>query len=87
MPRFDTHPQDSVFHLLKELKDDFTDLVRQEIALAKRDIAAKAKGLGTSALFFAVAAVIAVFSAFYLCLCFNNLVQTGLAGLGLSGRF
>lgn len=84
MPLFDTHPRESVFHLLGELKADLTELFRQEVALAKRDVSAKVKGLGASAAFFAAAAVISVFAAFFICLFLNNLIQTGLAGLGLS---
>jgi len=84
MPVFETRPQESVFQLLRELKDDLTELIRQEVALAKRDIAAKVNGLGVSAAFFGGTAVFTVFAAFFICLFLNNLIQTGLAGLGLS---
>lgn len=87
MPLFQTHetqPRESVFDLLRGLKEDLTLLVRQEIALAKREIAGKAKGLGRSAALFAVAAAIAVYAVFFLCFALNNLIRAGFDALGLS---
>jgi hypothetical protein len=80
----DTHPDTSVFHLLRELKDDLTDLIRKEIALAKREAAAKAKDLGKSAALFGAAVGIALFAVFYMCLFLDHLLAAGLAALGLS---
>src|SRR4051812_37992525 len=79
----DTHP-DSLFHLLRELKDDLADLIRKEIALAKREAAAKAKEIGKSAALFGAAIAIALFSVFYFCLFLDHLLLAGLAALGLS---
>lgn len=84
MSAVDTHPEESVFRLLKAVKEDLTDLIKQEIALAKREFTAKAKGVGRSAALFAGAAGIIVYAVFFLCLFLNNLIQTGLAGLGLT---
>jgi hypothetical protein len=84
MAYLDTHPENSVFHLLRELKDDFADLIRKEIALAKREAAAKAKDLGKSAALFGIAAAIALFAVFYLCLSLDRLLAAGLTALGLS---
>jgi hypothetical protein len=84
MAYIDTHPENSLFHLLRELKDDLADLIRKEIALAKREAAAKAKEIGKSAILFGAAIGIALFSVFYLCLFLNHLLMAGLAGLGLS---
>lgn len=79
----DTHP-DSLFHLLRELKDDFADLIRKEIALAKREAAAKARDLGKSAALFGVAVAIALFAVFYLCLFLDHLLAAGIVALGMS---
>ena len=84
MAFIDTHPENSLFHLLRELKDDLSDLIHKEIALAKREASAKAKEIGKSAALFGTAIAIALFSVFYLCLFLDHLLLAGLAGLGLS---
>jgi hypothetical protein len=84
MAFIDTHPENSLFHLLRELKDDLADLIRKEIALAKREAAAKAKDIGKSAALFGAGIGIGLFSVFYLCLFLNHLLMAGLVGLGLS---
>lgn len=84
MAFMDTHPETSVFHLLRELKDDLADLIRKEIALAKREAAAKARDLGKSAALFGAAVGIALFAVFYMCLFLDHLLTAGLIALGLS---
>ena len=84
MSAYDTHPGNSILHLLSELKEDFTDLVRQEIALAKKELIAKTAGLGRAGAFFALAGVVGVFCAFFLLIFLNNLLQAGLTRLGLN---
>ena len=84
MAFIDTHSDPSLFHLLREMKDDLSDLIRKEIALAKREAAAKAKDLGKSAALFGAAIGIALFAVFYLCLFLDHLLVAGLSALGLS---
>lgn len=84
MAFMDTHPDTSVIHLLREMKDDLADLIRKEIALAKREAAAKARDLGKSAALFGAAIGIALFAVFYLCLFLDHLLAEGLIALGLS---
>ena len=83
MAFIDTHP-DSVFHLLREMKDDFADLIRKEIVLAKREAAAKAKDLGKSVALFGAAVGIVLFAVFYICLFLDHLIMAGMAQLGIS---
>jgi hypothetical protein len=83
MAFIDTHPEESVFHLLRELKDDLTDLIRKEIALAKSEISAKVKDVGKSAVFLGIAAVAALFAVFYLCLFLDHLLFAGLSAVGM----
>jgi hypothetical protein len=80
----DTHPDTSVFHLLREMKDDIADLISKEIALAKREALSKARDLGKSAALFGAAVGIALFAVFYLCLFLDHLLVLGLMALGLS---
>jgi hypothetical protein len=84
MAFIDTHPENSIFHLLREMKDDLADLIRKEIALAKREAVSKARDLGRSAALFGAAIGIALFAVFYLCLFLEHLLAMGLVALGLS---
>lgn len=84
MAFMDTHTDTSVFHLLREMKDDITDLIRKEIALAKREAVSKARDIGKSAALFGAAVAIALFAVFYLCLFLDHLLSLGLMALGLS---
>jgi len=84
MAFMDAHPDTSVFHLLREMKDDVADLIRKEIALAKREAISKARDLGKSAALFGAALGIALFAVFYLCLFLDHLLIMGLVALGLS---
>ena len=84
MAFMDTHPDTSVIHLLREMKDDLADLIRKEIALAKREAAAKAHDLGKSAVLFGAALGTTLFAVFYLCLSLDHLLAEGLIALWLS---
>ncbi|MBW8889013.1 MAG: phage holin family protein [Fibrobacteres bacterium] len=84
MAFMDTHPDTSIFQLLREMKDDIADLIRKEIALAKREAVSKARDLGKSAALFGAAIGIALFSVFYMCLFLDHLLTMGLIALGLS---
>lgn len=84
MPIIDTHPDTSLIEIIKDLRDDTLTLFRQEVALVKREMAAKAVSYGKNAAFIAVGAVVAVYAVFFLFLFLNNLLRTGLTATGLS---
>ena len=84
MATLDTHPDTSFLQLIKDLRDDGIALFRQEVALAKQEMAGKAVAFGKNTVFLAVAALIGLYALFFLFLFLNNLLQAGLVGLGLS---
>jgi hypothetical protein len=84
MAFMDTHPDTSLFHLLREMKDDIADLIRKEIVLAKREAISKARDLGKSVALFGAAVGIALFAVFYMCIFLEHLLMMGLVALGLS---
>src|SRR5690606_14759373 len=84
MAVIDTHSDPSLVQIIKDLRDDTTTLFRQEVALVKKEMAAKAATYGKNVGFLAVAAVVAVYAVFFTLLFLNNLLQTGLSAAGLS---
>ncbi|MDB5102831.1 MAG: hypothetical protein JWP91_520 [Fibrobacteres bacterium] len=85
MATIDTHPDNSsVLRIIKDLRDDTTALFRQEVALAKREIAGKAASFGKNTAMIAVGALIGLYAVFFLFLCLNNLIQAGLHKTGFS---
>jgi hypothetical protein len=80
----DSHTDSSLAHLLGELKDDITGLVRQEMALARREAAAKTGFVRKSAVLLGGGALVGVFSIFYLALFLNGFLAAGLALLNVS---
>lgn len=83
MATIDTHP-DSVLQIIKDLRDDTTALFRQEVALAKRELGAKASTYGRNAAFLGVSAFVGMYALFFIFLFLNNLMQTGLTAVGFS---
>lgn len=84
MATIDMHPDPSLVQIIKDLRDDTTTLFRQEVALVKREMGAKAATYGKNIAFLAVAAVVAVYALFFTLLFLNNLLQTGLLAAGMS---
>ena len=92
MPLADTTPagsdgrtEPSILRMLKDLRDDALTLGRQEIALAKREMAYKAAGLGRNAVFIGLGALTALYGVFFVLLSLNNLLFAGLDKAGFSG--
>jgi hypothetical protein len=84
MTTVDTHPDSSFIKIIKDLRDDATALFRQEVALAKREIAGKAAIYGKNSVFLVLGAVIGIFALFFICLFLNNLLHVGLTAMGIS---
>lgn len=68
----------------KALRDDAVTLVRQEAALAKREMLGKAASLGRNAAFLGLGGVVGLFGLFFVLLSLNNLLFAGLARAGFS---
>jgi hypothetical protein len=75
----------SFIRILRELRDDGLSLVRQEVALARREIMDQIAMLGRNAAFLAAGALAGVFGLFFVLLALSNLLFTGLAKAGFSG--
>lgn len=76
-PRTAANPRsESVADLLKDLRDEGTNLVRQEVALAKTEMSEKASLLGRNAAYLMVGAFIALLGLIFV-------VQAITAGLGV----
>jgi hypothetical protein len=71
--------QPNLIRIIKTLRDDAMTLVRQEVALAKREVMGKVANMGKNAVFLGVGGVIAVFGLFFVLLALNNLIFAGLA--------
>ena len=77
--------QASLISIIKDLRDDALTLGRQEIALAKREMAYKVTRLGRNAVFLGIGAVVALYGLFFVLLSLNNLLFAGLGQAGFSG--
>ena len=84
MATIDTHPESSVLRIIKDLRDDTTSLFRQEVALAKRELAGKAITFGKNTVLIAVAALIGLYAVFFFFFFLNNLIQAGVHRAGFS---
>lgn len=85
MASIDTHPEPSLVHVIKELRDDGIRLFRQEVALAKREMVGKITTMGKNTVFLGVAALVGLYTLFFVLLFLNNLIQAGLTASGFSG--
>lgn len=71
--------QPNLIRIIKSLRDDALTLVRQEVALAKRELMGKVASMGRNAAFLGVGGVIGIFGVFFILLAVNNLIFAGLA--------
>lgn len=75
----------SLIRIVKDLRDDTLALVRQEVALAKSEVAGKVSRLGKNTVFLAIGALAGFLGLFFVLLAINNLLFTGLTASGFSG--
>ncbi len=89
MPLFETrgtrtlYDERSVPDLLRDLKADTTTLLRQEVELAKQEMAGKAKSWGKNAAFVVVGGLVAYTGLLFLLLGLVALLYLALWGAGL----
>ena len=82
----DLHHRDPSFiRIVRDLRDDSLTLIRQEIALAKREMTEKFTAMGRNAVFLAAGALAGLFGLFFVLLALNNLLFSGLVRAGFSG--
>jgi hypothetical protein len=74
----------SIANLIKELRDETTLLLRQEVALAKTEIAEKAAKAAWNAAYLAIGAVIGLISGLFLLLTVSFLLTWGLIEAGVN---
>ena len=79
-----TRDERSVTELLKDLRDETTALLQQEVALAKTEMSEKVSRIGRNAAYLAVGGAIAFAGLMFLLQAVNNLVELGLIRAGLS---
>lgn len=78
-------PEPSIISMIKDLRDDALALGRQEIALAKREVASKVSRLSRNAVFLGVGGLAGLYGLFFILLSLNNLLFAGLGKAGFSG--
>jgi hypothetical protein len=81
---FEEPPEHSLVFLLRELRDESTTLMRQEIALAKAEMTEKAKIMGRNLAYIAGGAAIAYAAVILLLLGVRDLLAAGLVAAGAS---
>lgn len=84
MAATETHRDPTFLHLIRDLRDDATALIRQEIALGKREISVKVKGFAVHAALFGAAGLIGLYAVFFLLFSLSNLIQAGVIAAGVS---
>ena len=74
----------SLISLIRELRDETTTLVRQEVALAKAEMSEKATKMGRNAIFMAVGGLILYAGLVFALLALRDLLIVGLVNAGIS---
>ena len=77
-----TTTEHSLANLIRELRDETMTLMRQEIALAKAELAEKASRMGKKAIFVGVGGALAGAALIFLLLAFRELLFLGLVKAG-----
>lgn len=88
MPATDTadlRRNPSILQMVKDLRNDASTLVRQEVALAKKEMSQKVARMGRNAVFLAMGSVASLYGIFFILLALSNLLFAGLAKAGFSG--
>lgn len=81
--RLEGHDNRSITGLLRELRDETTILLRQEVALAKTEISEKASRAGRNAAYLAVGGAVAYAGVLFLLLAATTAILVGLEAMGL----
>jgi hypothetical protein len=84
MATIDTFPDTSFLRIIRDLRDDVTALFRQEVALAKRELAGKAMSIGKNTVYLGIGAVVGLYALFFVFFFLNNLLASGMIAIGLS---
>jgi hypothetical protein len=80
-----TYSEDrSLTDLVRELRDDTTTLLKQEVALAKTELTEKASVVGKNAIYLAVGGLVAYSGLLFILLAVSALIMAGLENAGLS---
>jgi len=74
----------SVASLIRELRDESSTLLRQEVALAKTELTEKASLLGRNGAYFAAGGLVAYAGLMFILLSITQLLTAGLMKAGLS---
>jgi hypothetical protein len=74
----------SLSGLIRELRDETTTLLRQEVALAKTEMTEKAKTFGRNAIYLAIGGMVAYAGFIFILLMLTFLMITGFTAAGLS---
>jgi hypothetical protein len=86
MSRIESETHDpSLIRIFRDLKDDATALLRQEVALAKREMAAKASTMARNTIFLVLGGFVGCYCLLFLLLSADSLLQAGLFATGFSG--
>lgn len=74
----------SLISLFRELRDETTTLVRQEVALAKAEMSEKASKMGRNAAFIAVGGLVLYAGLIFALIGLKDLLMVGLVNAGIS---
>jgi len=84
-PRIQTPGTDhSLASLIRELRDESTTLLRQEVALAKTEMAEKAAMIGRNSIYLAIGGLVAYAGLIFILVSVMRLMWLGLLKAGLS---
>lgn len=84
MAAIETHPESSLLSIVKDLRDDTATLFRQEVALAKREVAVKFASFGRNSVLLGAGIFIGLYAVFFFFFSMNNLLEMGIRAAGFS---
>lgn len=84
--RIESHDGRSIAGLIRELRDETTILLRQEVALAKTEMSEKASRAGRNAAYLAAGGLVAYAGALFLLLALTSALLIGMMAAGLDAE-
>ena len=84
MASIESRGEPTLLGIFKDLRADVADLFRQEVALAKSEMKAKAVAFARNAALAGVAALVGLYALFFVFFALNNLILGGLVAAGLT---